>query len=232
MKETYEIEFVTPCFCRGIDNRDEAEPEIRPPSIRGQLRYWYRILHTNPAQAPHQEKEIFGGVHGKASSSPLITRVSDVKGDTRQVPTLPHKQGGHAAPKKAYLAGTTFKLHLLERRQGLREDQAEAVKKATRGWLLLGGLGLRVTRTGGSLHWEGMPTSPDQYQQMTEQLLQGTKVKAAVLNKDFQSAEAARTVATDTIGGRFGGCENELRNMNYPLGNMVRPRKTSPMRFT
>ncbi len=54
--KTYNIELLTPCFCAGAD---QTKAEIRAPSIRGQLRWWFRAL----GGTPQGEKEVFGGVH-------------------------------------------------------------------------------------------------------------------------------------------------------------------------
>ena len=53
---TYHVEILTPCFCAGAE---QAKAEIRVPSIRGQLRWWFRALGGSAAE----EKAVFGGVH-------------------------------------------------------------------------------------------------------------------------------------------------------------------------
>lgn len=35
-------EIITPMFLGGADNSPDAEPELRPPSIRGAMRWWFR----------------------------------------------------------------------------------------------------------------------------------------------------------------------------------------------
>ncbi|TAE90912.1 MAG: type III-B CRISPR module RAMP protein Cmr1 [Verrucomicrobia bacterium] len=37
----YQLEIITPCFCAGAD---QGIAEIRAASIRGQLRWWFRVL--------------------------------------------------------------------------------------------------------------------------------------------------------------------------------------------
>src|ERR1043166_7335138 len=63
-----DIQLLTPCFCRGA-YRDQ--PEIRAPSIRGMVRWWFRAL----GGTPDQEKALFGGVHAGAVASRLVFRV-------------------------------------------------------------------------------------------------------------------------------------------------------------
>jgi len=65
---TFRIEFLTPCFCAGAD---QSRAELRPSAIRGQLRWWFRVMGGTPIQ----ENEIFGSVHGDgAAASSIIVR--------------------------------------------------------------------------------------------------------------------------------------------------------------
>ncbi len=94
----FHLELITPCFCAGSI---PAIAELRAPSIRGKLRWWFRVLGGNRGQ----ELEVFGGVSreckrpsargeipsqnggkigakevsdGCGTSSALVVRVSDV----------------------------------------------------------------------------------------------------------------------------------------------------------
>lgn len=65
---TYTLELITPCFCAGAD---QAKAEIRPSSIRGQLRWWFRTL----GGTKNEESSIFGSINDKkGSASALIIR--------------------------------------------------------------------------------------------------------------------------------------------------------------
>lgn len=73
MKNQYsmQLELITPCFCAGAD---QGKAEIRVPSLRGELRWWFRVLGGDAVL----EQEIFGGVHGeRAKSSNLVIRISN-----------------------------------------------------------------------------------------------------------------------------------------------------------
>ena len=78
---TITLELLTPCFCAGAD---QARAEVRAPSIRGQLRWWFRVL----GGTPEQEKRVFGGVHGDApAASAIVIRVrSEANGAPVQLP--------------------------------------------------------------------------------------------------------------------------------------------------
>lgn len=104
---TYRLEFITPLFSRGAY---EDRPEIRSASVRGQLHWWFRALENSYAD----EKSVFGGVYGGATSSKIVIRVfqNGSTPDCADFPTLPHKQGAQASLKKAFPAGTACDLSI------------------------------------------------------------------------------------------------------------------------
>ena len=243
---TYKITFITPLFSRGAYD----SPEIRPPSIRGQLHWWFRALDGSYAD----EKAIFGGVHGvqkDAVASKIVIRVSDVDGKTDSYNTLPHKNGGAAAPKPAYCVGSSFTLHVLTRLGGLEGGLKSKFEKALHTWLMLGTLGLRSTRAAGSFIWEPLdggfacPQTFEEYESQCQTLLNGVPtLKFALLKTEYTSAEKARVDISDTLGGmnkntRLLEDQDELSVLSYPLGNVYQrgqpetapKRKTSPLRF-
>ncbi|MBX5459388.1 MAG: type III-B CRISPR module RAMP protein Cmr1, partial [Thermogemmatispora sp.] len=62
LKATFDIKVITPLFLAGAN---QAEVELRPPSLRGPLRYWYRaliggIVGGNLAEVRRRETEVFG----------------------------------------------------------------------------------------------------------------------------------------------------------------------------
>lgn len=78
-RETFPIEIITPCFCAGAD---QSKAEIRPASIRGQLRWWFRVLggfkSMNPLSVAEQEALIFGSTAGDDGvAGQLTVRVRD-----------------------------------------------------------------------------------------------------------------------------------------------------------
>lgn len=229
---SYRLTFITPLFSKG--SYDDL-PEIRPPSIRGQLHWWFRALGGSYAD----EKAIFGGVHGGAVASKVVVRVSNVNGQKGEVATLPHKSGGQASPKWAFRAGSSCDLHVSLRLGGLDERLKQAFERTLETWLLLGTLGLRATRASGSFSWasltEGvvqMPQTFDAWQARSAKLLEGTPLKFHLATESFSSAEEARWVVSDTIGGRDDREGNDsLASINHPLGKVFGGRKTSPLRF-
>jgi len=83
--ETFQLELITPCFCGGAE--PEKQAEIRAPSIRGQLRWWFRTLRgfksltARGLSVRDQEALIFGNTAGDGGKAgELIVRVSPPRG--------------------------------------------------------------------------------------------------------------------------------------------------------
>ena len=172
MKEyTANLQILTPCFCVGADNR---QAELRAPSVRGQLRWWFRVLGGTPA--PELEKSLFGGVHKLPSereddehtaASKIIVRtaVTDAKfGSPAELPQqnrpgyyLLHfanvssrakgeKGPGPRVQNQAWFAPyTAFQISVLERRP-MTDQEVARFQQTWKAFLLLGSLGLRQTR--------------------------------------------------------------------------------------
>jgi CRISPR-associated protein Cmr1 len=89
---TFTCETITPMFLSGADG---STPELRPPSIKGALRFWWRAM--NGELAPNEiylnlkdaEQYVFGGVGGfeigsdkrVGSKSKFTVRVSNISND-------------------------------------------------------------------------------------------------------------------------------------------------------
>jgi len=75
-KVTFECETITPMFLAGADGRT---PELRAPSIKGALRFWWRAMngHLSLKELRRREGEIFGGTgekEGKSSFSIIVNQ--------------------------------------------------------------------------------------------------------------------------------------------------------------
>lgn len=73
---THPFELLTPCFAGGA-NPTAGVAEIRPSSIRGLLRWWFRIVGGSRTE----EAEVFGRAAGASGvASALVIRVSNTQG--------------------------------------------------------------------------------------------------------------------------------------------------------
>lgn len=96
IRESYNFEIITPCFCAGAD---QSKAEIRAASIRGQLRWWFRILggfkSLSAMSVRDQEAMIFGSISGDSGTSgKLVLRTNsfNLQGSRKDAAALGHKQ--------------------------------------------------------------------------------------------------------------------------------------------
>jgi CRISPR-associated protein Cmr1 len=159
----YKVEIVTHCICAGADQKSA---EIRVPSIRGEVRWWFRAL----GGSKEEEKLLFGGVHGDAKRSSVVFRVENLP-PNQEAKNLNDLFGNNQNDPRSYLLwplrptrqsdqkrgmfppGATFDL-----KYALRSDMSNGRKEllskldaALTLWLMLGSLGTRGRRGFGSL---------------------------------------------------------------------------------
>jgi CRISPR-associated protein Cmr1 len=84
-------EIVTPMFCYGADGKT---PELRVPSLKGALRFWWRAIHPNLNldELKKKETEIFGGSgDNEAKKSSFFLQIISSQFKKEYVNPLPHK---------------------------------------------------------------------------------------------------------------------------------------------
>lgn len=142
--ETFHLELITPCFCGGAE--PEKQAEIRAPSIRGQLRWWFRTLDGFKSLAPmpvrDQEALIFGSTAGdEGRAGKLVVRIGRIQVDSA---VRDGQELGHINfSDPAYL---TFPVQS-------REKQGQKTNYAGRGVLLKGSFDLSVQWRGDAKIW-------------------------------------------------------------------------------
>lgn len=198
-----DIELLTPLFNRGAY---QDTPELRVPSIRGMVRWWFRAL----GGTADEEKEAFGGMKrfGKhlandVMASRLVFRVSQVRA-TRANPnpaTLPHDPR-KLSPQAAFAPGATFRLEVFTRFGDLSPELERKVQNALEVWLLLGALGLRANRSGGNV-WPAngsAPATPAALRTRLDELGCLWPVMLAGMEAG-STLDQLRAAATDTVDG-------------------------------
>ena len=240
------LTFLTPMLGHGATDA----PEIRASSIRGQLHNWFRMLGGNIVQ----ERAVFGGIkqkkadfqgHEDTTASRIIIRVRPFVGSIVDAPSLPHKGKDKSAPRKAYAAGTSCEIRVIDRLGGIADHAAEELfDRALRAWLLMGTLGFRSTRAAGSFAWEcdefPMPGNTNDYDSACKVVVEGSECRCALLETVYHDAEKARFVVSDSLGGPHSddhkavkdGKLADLAELNEPLGFVKgSKRKTSPLKY-
>jgi len=152
---------LTPMFLGGANPR--AAPELRAPSVKGILRYWYRaLLGARGVRDPDELLERTALVFGSTErASSLRVRISNPDVEDKPAGAFLRNEGASylwhyakAAERRGIVPGESFQVHLslLPRPNELSPEVTlqEAVRAF---WLLthLGGLGTRSRRLAGAL---------------------------------------------------------------------------------
>lgn len=149
-KVAIELMTVTPLFLGGSDPRSGQPPELRPPSFRGAMRYWYRaalggVVGDNWQEVRKLEGKVFGitseGSEGKSQGSdqgmgsPVSVRISPSQ---TLLPTEYKKAGGKFPSGKDYLfwslaeSGKIDKGNYQPARKYIQEEKTFSVVLASR----------------------------------------------------------------------------------------------------
>ena len=145
---TFHCETITPMFLAGADGKT---PELRPPSIKGALRFWWRAMNGHLSLAELKEKEglIFGGGGENGGRSKIILSLKEsqpVNKNTITAHPTPHKSRPFS--KEAIKIGFKFNIQI-----GVVENQHITISECENLFILfsvLGGLGNRSRRGFGS----------------------------------------------------------------------------------
>lgn len=136
-------------FLAGADGQT---PELRAPSIKGAMRFWWRAVngHLSTADLREQELKIFGGVlNGVARRSSILIKVIESPRHMAKIELLPHKeQDKHRSSRDCFPSEEEFRIEIrVEANDYMDVTQVEALFKVVS---LLGGLGKRSRRGFGS----------------------------------------------------------------------------------
>lgn len=170
---TFHCRFITPAFLGGADPK--GTPELRPPSIKGALRFWWRAMNGHLVEEKdgkpsyltllENEEQLFGGSTINQSRSPVTIRIrtqspiytegfrvlnQNLNGLSYLLYTVKH----HRLDDIAFDSGTKFSIEF-----SASEKHANELKKAIASfWLTVffGSLGTRSRRGIGSLSVENI----------------------------------------------------------------------------
>ncbi|MBW1698623.1 MAG: hypothetical protein JRH18_11545 [Deltaproteobacteria bacterium] len=157
MIKTLEIRLVTPAMIGGAEMRKlDLPPMLRPPAIRGMLRFWTRALAAGAGLDIHQEETALWGdtSHGQGI---VLLPPEPVKLDKiHRLKMFPHKRGA-AQVATDMLLPTNPPLTLRFRITSIQIPYLEKLRAVVWAWLHLGSIGRRSRRGYGSLLWEPKP---------------------------------------------------------------------------
>lgn len=180
----FECQVLTPLFLGGADAR--LNPELRAPSIRGAMRYWYRALlggstiikERDELQAlKANEARVFGTTeHSSAVTVRVTYDTEPVCASFQKDRAIRTPDGGFLPTGKDYLLWSMAATRQLPDREYIKQDtkfvitlgarqDVSALNAATAAfWLLanLGALGARANRGAGSIQAQRVDSQGDE----------------------------------------------------------------------
>ena len=101
----FEVEVVTPMFLGGADPK---KAELRVPSIKGALRFWWRAIYGSDdlKEMKRREDDIFGSTERKACFSIELKNIENIR------PVLKNLPQGLKVPTQS--KGKTFQISIIE----------------------------------------------------------------------------------------------------------------------
>ena len=207
--ETERITLLSPCFCAGAN---QNAPEIRVPSIRGQLRWWFRLLYGSSELSEdalrRQEWELFGGLQRADTRGQVIIRTTasevaltiPAQALNRTKLSAESKQVGDRAAGTlgAFVLGWSFRAL-----RSAPQDAASRFQRVLKTWILLGGVGARVNRATGSVWpsaWaNGTAPTVAQFTEYVADLELPGCVRWAVLDETSSDVAPLRAIAAKTF---------------------------------
>jgi CRISPR type III-B/RAMP module RAMP protein Cmr1 len=239
IRKTYHLELISPCLCSGAD---PAKAEIRPASIRGQLRWWFRAL----GGTPESETAIFGSAAGdEGKGSAIRITVSDViPGSAWSPPSFspndatsyvwhfaresgksdkdPH--GPRWQTKGALKEGTNFLLNLTFIRP-LSGSLQQQFDDSLQAFLLFGAIGLRNTRGLGAFRCRELQFAQEQIDVLQKK---GFIVSQRLNPESFDTLQDAIRDWSSWL--RYDLRKKHKAESPSALGG-ISPRQTSAIRF-
>lgn len=175
--QTYKCTLVTPMYGGGVEaGKVDKDMPIRASSIRGQLRFWWRIAcgpFKSPKEMFDKETEIWGGIGAEgAKASQVDIRVSCSPINSGQLTASDkistdkkNKWGvnyvlGAGDPANCLDSGYEFKIYIhyssYPSSTISEEVLKENVTKALRWWATFGGVGAKTRRGFGAIEVQGV----------------------------------------------------------------------------
>lgn len=146
-----ELETVTPLFLGGAVSQ---KPELRAPSIRGQLRYWLRaalggLVGDDLAALKQAESDVFGSTEGAGAITVRARWLKPQAPQPVEENTLPHPSSKRPAKVMGFPAGSRFQVQLTQR--SVNKNTWIAAVAALLLMVSFGGLGKRCRRGWGTV---------------------------------------------------------------------------------
>ena len=227
---TVQCQLVTPMYGGGVTagQVDKAMP-IRASGIRGQLRFWWRLLYRGDRDSKElfeKECELWGGI---ASSGPVASQVAVrvvcnpaddgqlMQARSPEVPRYSLISDPGAKPPMLLKHGYPFELKLT-----CDDEKRAQIMEVLRWWTSFGGVGARTRRGFGAIRTvdggpDLKPVASDEIQRLGGRIVVGPQADAlASWRQSIDALQTFRQVPTGRPGGKKPG------RSNWPEADTIR----------
>lgn len=210
----FNCELITPLFMSGADGNT---PELRPPSIKGAMRYWWRAMngHLSLEDLKKEEGNIFGDTSQRSKIIIQGIEVIDNYNIVKEA-KVPHKPFKNDAINK----GLKFSMRCaLSPSKNFNKSQLESLIFLT---FTLGGLGNRSRRGFGSVKIEGvkqdsMDTIFNHLQNINPKFKQITEGGMVRIESDFKRANPYPFIKTIELGRAKSNLIQKIADTTHDL---------------
>lgn len=187
---------LTPMYGGGVEPGEvDCALPIRPSGIRGQLRFWWRLLHgagMQPSAMFEKEKALWGGIGSEGATASLVTLQVQCE-PVKQEQLVLAKAKSNGIPDYGLIlesdcnprllkAGFPFKL-AMRFAPGASGQQRQEVVETLRWWASFGGVGARTRRGFGAVkaqHKELKPVAEGEVRKVGGCMVVGAAAQDAV----------------------------------------------------
>ena len=230
---------ITPMYGGGVRAGEvDCDLPVRPSALRGQLRYWWRLLNgagKTSEEVFRAESTLWGGI---SSTGPQASRVSLqvkapavdakrlIKGRTSTIPTYALILEGDDNPD---LLATGYEFELTLRFQPrVTSAQCQQVIEALRWWASFAGVGARTRRGFGAVRGTGVdaavkPISVDEIESRGGVMVLGSG-KSDALEAWKVAVDALKTFRQGAGVGRNPGRHHRPGRSRWPEPDAIRRR--------
>lgn len=193
---------ITPMLMHG---ENTGITELRPPSIKGTIRFWWRAIHGDLTldKLKEQESNLFGGAgDGNAVRSSFRIKLPLLSLRTGQINPLPHKNSHFRI--SGYEENQNFELEFIGK-------NLEIVEKVFELTTILGGFGQRSRRGFGSVQIHNQETITVDY---IQNLMQEINSKF-----QYKSDNNYPYIKTIEVGREYSDMSNLIRTISSATHN-------------
>ena len=241
-KVTVHCKLITPMYGGGVKVGEiDREMPIRASSIRGHLRFWWRLLNGAGQSSPDlfaNESKLWGGISRKGPRASRVTlRVKCAQVNDQNLIKKRELEKAHLLPTYALIldpsknptflnAGYAFDL-VLRFEQSVKAEERKGVIEALRWWASFSGIGARTRRGFGAVEVttkdvELEPVSPEEVERHGGRMVLSGRPNRCAMKVWKEAIDALKQFRQGKGIGRASGSGNRPGRSLWPEADSIR----------